>query len=813
MRPSSCQPLLCRGVVLAVLWLASGLASVPRALAREAADEAFLEGLRQRQLFELAESHCQRRWAESSLTPLERGELAVEWIRTLTEHARNAAADQRATLAERAQRVADEYLAAHADHSLAYLVRVQRALAEAMLGELARLEAEVAADPEPGLDTARRLSRAAARTLEQLDRELADALPQRFRRPPSADELTADQLATLQHQVRLQAARAQRNLALAYAAGSDDRLATLGRGVQLLELSLRQLTPEMPLYAAFRLELAAQQRLLDKPAAARDALASLDPAQLPPATQLAVRAESVRGALAQRAWPEVRQQLANPPRVRGPVQAEWDFLRLEVLLEEWRVAAAEGKATSELQEQATALLEEIARDHGPYWRHRGDLALIRLGTASGTRNVDLVARTADSLVVQGRHDDALAAYDEATRLSREAGRAGPAFQCAYKAGLLQQERGRHADAAQRLHDAALAAPDQPPAAAAHLAAVWNVAQQLRQPPAPPATALAERYVAWLEEHGARWPDSPTAQEARLWLGTWHELRLDDERAGAAFRGISAEAPQALAGWRGATRCARRLLSVRNAAAGESGGDALERRAGETLAWLDSHPVPAEATDEDRQLANQLRLYALVLAPGHEAAAGTCLEEQTSLPTPVLLELLQLAQWTARRPATDESSRGSALAPFVQACVTRLESVRAGLSPAERRQVDRARAQGWALSGKREAAVELYGELARTAPQDGELQQAYAELLAAGTTRPDWQRALDQWRRIAAKSPPRSPRWWQAKLQIATLQTRLGQPAETVKLIRFLQEVPPGIAEEWRASFDAARAAAERAPPP
>jgi hypothetical protein len=96
------------------------------------------------------------------------------------------------------------------------------------------------------------------------------------------------------------------------------------------------------------------------------------------------------------------------------------------------------------------------------------------------------------------------------------------------------------------------------------------------------------------------------------------------------------------------------------------------------------------------------------------------------------------------------------------------------------------------TGKSDEAVILYTRLAQAHPQDGDIQEGYADLLATRSDKASLEKGLDQWRRVAAKSPPRTPRWWRAKYGIAEIQVKLGDKKDAAKLIRYLAEVPPGF---------------------
>jgi len=761
----------------------------------ETLDATFLAGLRHRRLFALAEKQCELRLADKTLSATDRGEITVEAIRTFTEHARNAATDERAELVKRAHDVAARYAAAHPEHSLVFLVRTQEALADSMLGELARLEAEVAAEPGERMNEARKLSRSATRTLEQVDRQLAEFLPQRFRKPAKDDELSVEQLAALQHQVRLQAARALRNLALAYDESSDDRIASLAKGGQLLEASLRQIGPEMPLFVPLCLELSAQQRLLGKGDAARETLSRLSASQVSSEQQLAARAETARLALALNRLDDAEKLIALDSRLTGSAEADWDFCRLEVLLARWRERAARKQDVDELQQQALQWLDEIERDHGPFWKLRGDLLLVRLGGAAGTRNPDLVARTADSLVAQGRFDEALAAYDDALGQARESRREAAVFVLGYKSGLLQQKRERHVEAANRLRDASLAAPSQPKAAAAHLAAAWNLAQEMRRDSSAAEGEQGERYEAWLREHLEKWPADESSNEARVWLGSWLAVAGRWRDATPLFRAVPESSSQRLVAWRGALRAALKTLDDRETLASER-----ENFARETLEWLDATTPPQDPTAADSLSLATLRFRCEAAQPGHGAAAQRALDAWENATLPQYLETID---WLRSLQANATDDRRRELATLTLAAIERTRAV-AGttLTAPQQRQLEGASADSLAKVGRRAEAIDAFRKLATVEPTNGDVQQSLAELYESGTTPADGQLALDQWRRIAAKSPPRSPRWFRAKLGVATALLRTGQRDEAIKFIRFLQTSPPGLeGTPWAADFE------------
>lgn len=830
----------------------------PQAAAQTWRDEAFLAGLRDRRLFELAAAHCARRAADRSLTTVERGELTVDWIRTLADHARHAPAAQREALLRQVPEIASQFTAAFPEHSLVFLVRTQEAIANATAGELARLEADASPDPEAARGAARKLSRAAATQLEQLDRQLSEYLPARFRRGTPPDELSVEQLASLQHQIRLQAARAYRGLALAYDEASDDWLAALGRGLQLLDPSLRQLTPEMPLFAPATLEAATQLRLLGRVDAARGMLARLTSDTAPPKPTLtpallwAVRAEQLRAAVGQRRWREAAtmaaSQPAQPAADADAATADWDFARFESLIARWQAAATSpnaGPSQSEpprseprqgepprseidaIRQQAIALLEQIEAKHGPYWKHRGDLLLVRIGAATGTRDADLLGRAADSLLTQDRVDEALRAYEQAASAAAAEQNGDAAFTWAYKAGLLQQRRERHEDAAERLRAAAIAHPQHPQAPLAHLAALWNLAQALRsatppnsppnpQPPAPPppaptlphsprteppsaaaattdtarvlaaAARSAGRYGEWLEDHPQRWPDSPTSSDARVWLGAWLEARGAWRAASDAYRAVPESHTAAIAARRGWLRADLRRLDTAVEAAAPSAGAVpagAPARLPESPAAVGAdieaalmRPVPdsvaSKLADEDRQRSAELLFRALWAQPGREADAARALAAISPPASGTTVETLRdrLVFAQRLRAATADATRRAALAPLALSLVAAVpERDTRAPSPATPDAVAR---------DSRDAmppiAFELWAAVEAAALEDSGQQPA----------------AIALWRKIAAASP----------------QSGAAQQAFAEALER------GGRREDWQAALEQWRRVAAKSPP-
>ena len=84
------------------------------------------------------------------------------------------------------------------------------------------------------------------------------------------------------------------------------------------------------------------------------------------------------------------------------------------------------------------------------------------------------------------------------------------------------------------------------------------------------------------------------------------------------------------------------------------------------------------------------------------------------------------------------------------------------------------------------AQELFARLAKDHPSNATIQEVYARFLLDGADESSWQQSLDQWRRVALRTRPRTAAWFRAKYSVALAQFKLSDKAGAAKLIRYLQ---------------------------
>lgn len=830
-----------RSLAIAFL-VAMTLLPVPATFAEGSSDQRFLAGLRERKLFELAVTYCQERLADPQLPNSRRAELTIELSLSLAEQAVNSAPDRREPLWQQATRVIDQFVQQSPDSPRLALVRFQGALALVARGELSRQEAEVVSDNVALLQQARDCLRVAIRQLGELNDEVEQRLreanlggrasPQR----PNREQLTPVELVNLHTNVQYQLARALRNQGQCYPAESPDRANSLTQAVRLLD-PLAKLDPVHPLAWESRLDEIVSYRLLADYATAQRKLDALMTEQPPPAIQLRARAERLRLALAADQLPQALGLLAEGRKVDHHTSADLDYAWLEVFLEAWRVTekAKDQSAATKWRTKAMDLIRLIEQQHGPYWSRRAEMLLAgRVEAAADGSDLAMQIHAAESAFRSGRKDDALTAYDRAQAIAQRQDNPDRAFELGYIAATIEHQRNRHAEALRRYRQLALAMPTHAKAPETYRLAIFHAAQLAKQQ----APGSLEQYEALLQEFLHHWPETPAANDVRWRLGQLREQKSDWRGALAAYQAIAPDAPQYLRVLEAATRCAQAWFEERQATGqptedeASAAADWFERLVVDSQGHLPERWSPiaqaavlsaarlrlyytpngfaraerllsaalAGATDapEAWRTSAQLMLVFALAGQGRHRDAAAILKQITASSPDQLLGMLTALQRVA---ATAPAGVRSELATLQLGAVELLRPQRSQLRPADQRTVDRLHAQALADAGRTDDAQEAFRWLANTYPRDGEIQEAYAQLLATRRDRPSLELALARWRDLEEKSKTQTPRWFRAKYHVAELHYRLGNPEQATKIITLLQVLHPELGgPELKARF-------------
>jgi len=783
-------------------------------------DQQFVDGLRQRRLFSLAEKFCLEQLDRPQrLTTTQRVHWSIELIRTYSGQAVNTVGPARDVSWKKAADVARQFEIGNPNHPRLPLVQVQAALALLAQGELARMEAEVGATPDEALALARTTIRAAAKKLEAIDEHLTKAIPLAARNARQPDALTGAELSSLQQNVRYQWARALRNQALCYPAGSPDRVAALTQTAKMLEKPLQILPADDPLVARIKIDQSVCHRLLGELKIAATMLNGLDTVDHSDLIRLVARAESIRLLVTARQLDQALKTLDKGRAINGTDSPELDFAYLEVYVAKWRLAGSSpgSNDSTEWEKRSIATLEFIEQTHGPYWARRAEMLLVGANHGAGSGNVSILVRAARDLYLKGRLVEALVAYDKAAEVAQKANDEQQAFALAYKAALIEQQRQRHHHARIRFHELAHSHLTNPLSSNAHLLAIVNLAQEARAD----ANLLSD-YSTWLNEHLRIWPSSETADTARLWLGQLHEARQQWELAVDNFSAITLSSEHFPVAVSSSRRCWSKWLEALSAA-----GQPVEEAAQSAVQYLDAvmrrndsklpeqwGPLDGEClvslariqlrylssdSDQVKQLlhlgienagesavwrssARSLLVLAVLRKPNGQQEAQQLLAEIGDTSTDQLLELLAGIE----QAAADAPQLAASIGTLERDVADRLLRTDQQLDPGQRLRVSMIRAAALAKLGDVGGALNAYADLAQKHTNHATVQVAYAEQLLLSDDREPLRLALAQWRRVAAKTRPRTARWFRAKYSVALAHFKLGDKMASAKLIRYLQ---------------------------
>jgi len=796
----------------------------------------YLDGLRGRRLYALAEKHCEDRLTTAELDERKRADLVVELSRTLAEHALAVAPGEALPLWDRAGEVTRVYGEKFPQSPRLILIGLQRALARLAEGEAARFDAHEDYS-SPAMEDARRILRDSIEQLEEVAKQVATGLRQQSSPRMTGDELTTTELQSLELNVNLDLTRALRNQAECYPPTSADRINSLTRAGEALSMLSRHKTQNM-LYWRAVIEQITRLRLLGDFREAERQLETASAQNPPPSVEQQMRAERIRVALARGTVDDALAE-ASTAADRVP-SAELDFARLEAFL-----AAAKREAdrhkdaeAAEWQRRAVEQSGEIRRAFGGPWMRRSDsLLAASVAGSGGSQTYSTLAFSAAGYYRGGELVKAVAAFDEAAQKALDEKLPEKASEAAFAAATIEKERGHYAEALKRYEQLASASPAAPQAASAHLMAAF-CAGQIAQQEKPPRL---EEYERLLREHVQKWPDSETASQAYSWLGRLAELdrkwpqaiellsrvKTGDSQYGAAVESLGRSYEAWLAETRASGADTRELanqaLAALEKAAGAASGraakpDASTRAAALAAARIWLTEIPGGALPAERLLSGALQsdpespaawkmearrwLAPALVLQGKGGQADAIIDEVV-----VGKQQLALLDTVAkvRRTQADADARLK-LAQLELDVQTQLLEQPGDLDGDALRSVRRSHALTLAETGRRQQGLEALQQLAREFPRDGQTSEDLATLLSEGN-KADQETALTMWTSVARKSRPGTARWFRAHAGLAGTQLKLGQRAEARTTIEHVRTKYPSLAGEQKATFDALAALA------
>lgn len=824
--------------VCLALWTAM-LCTASNSLAADR-DAEFLAGLRARRLHRLAALYCQELLAKTDLPPARREALVVELSRTYAAQAIELPPAESSPVWQQAIATVDQYAAQFPkDDPRTLLVRVQKALVHLARGELLRRQAEVTVDAAPVLEASREQLRLAVRQLEPLAAEAA-----KFQIPAEAARLPEGapephELFALEVNLNYQLARAWRNLGHGHPPKSIDRTDALQQALARLKL-LAQRPVDEPLGWTSRLDQIQCIRLLEDFRQARTLLDQLTQLTPPPAIALEAQAERLHLALDAKQVDEALALAGQGRTIEGRVSPELDYAILEALLAGWKAASDRRDAANgeRLQRQASQMVARIRGDHGPYWGRRADTleASIVAGGAAVSGDFETLVRAAENFYRNSQFAEAVKAYDSARQQAAAAKQRDRAFDLGYTAAAIQYQQKQLADAEARFLE--LARDQQAPKARqAHLAAIGAALETAMAGRDPSARPDLTAYAKMLAEHLQRWPEGTSAGEAHWRLGEYFErdqklveainhysrIPADHARFATGLAALERTFDARLAGLRGEGNAAQAAKEGREAAEWferlivgargawpekwsvneQSAALAAARlwmspgveqfdRAGKllTAALAGAEQPPQAWLDASRALA-----VVALAGGGQREAAGRMLEQMANSDPAGLLATVAALTRIAESRAGDHPQVKAELAALQAKAVGLAEPARAKLTPAARKTLDLAAARALVVAGKAGEAQARYAALAKAYPDDGEVQEEYAQALVASNDPAHIQAGLTQARAVEKRTKAGTPRWFRVRYYQALALKKQGKQAEAKELILITRTLHPDLGGE------------------
>jgi hypothetical protein len=812
--------------LIAVAGLAWLLAAAGHGWASPAADDRFLAGLRQRRLYRLAENFCRQQLRRSGLSDRRRADLVIELTQTCADHARQATGPESQRLWQAALAASQEFIREEPTSPRLVLVQVQSATVRSSYAASLLTEHELGGPAS--LDQARGLVREAIAGLRAAEREVAEQLRRKRQGEVNGPGmLTAAELGSLARHVQFELAEALLNQGRTYPAGSADRVSALSQADEILSpLADRDQADELAW--ASRLARIALSRLSGDAEAMTRRMTQLEAAHPPAAILAQAWAERVGLDLD---FGRVDEALKTASaHASGDARSpEWDYAVLAAYVAAWRKAGQgqHEKEAAAWQEKASKVAEAIERKFGPPWSRQAEMLLAGAAAGSaGTGATAVLMRAAETFYRAGRSDEALAAYDRAKAQAQHDQQPRVAFDAGFTAAAIEQQRKNYAEASRRFRALSLGFPQQDRAAQAHLLAAFDAAQLAG---ANDAKSVRE-YAAILTEQVEHWPQAPSTDQARLWLGKLHESRREWEPAIAAYRAIGAASPSYAEAVEAIGRCWPPWLDERQAAGGNTTD--LARSAGEYFYGLAAPggQVPQQWSPSQRAAALAAARVWLEHTGDHFAEAEQVLRSAMAAdPAPdaqwqarasALLALAVAGQGRRREaneliarlpPAADSANTllvvieglvrlaGSAADPakrelgeLALAACENLIGRAGGLSDRERKSVGLARASALTATGRTADAREYLASLARDFPRDQRIQQQYAAALADSQDAAHLHAALDRWRLLEQANRPGGDAWFRAKYGLALTHWKLGNCERAARLIELTQVLHPTL---------------------
>lgn len=711
----------------------------------------------------------------------------------------------------------DGFIRGNAENPNIALIEAQKGFTTLNFGELLRMEIEAGVLRESSTKVAFQILRSADRVLEEVDKKLAEQIPDQPKKPKDPT-LSQRQLISLQNQVRYQRIKSKINRGLLYGQSDpDNRVAVLST----CKAELRKLLPLIDnvddAWWSARLDYLMCYRITSDFRNAYILFGSFPVKEAPPEIRLAFKAEMVRLALDSNQMKKAEDLIATGRVIEGKQLADFDFAILEFFLKKKELANDQEKR--EVQETLVKIVKAIERRHGTYWGRRANMALLSSAKMFGASGSTTRIRLAQDHYRKKEYALSIAEFEKAAAAARQELNRRLELELRFQAVTIHKSLKQYAEVVRKSRTIASEFKDTNRAAVVHLVGIVSAAEWIRTSQESDRANLMEQYLSMLDYHMDQWPDHVSIGKVGNFRGEYRMAQsefvnaaLDLQKSVLAIihdqGALDLDAFEKSAGLLGKVfgeirRSSTDSRQIREFVNEFQGTDFFEK--------------VEEKTSSLESTLNCWARYALDIESASQEKIFARLVKETEPVGDTLSNLLRLGIATSKVDSIPEWQQ-KIQKVSAQQLVVLLSGLERdwnrGRSP-QQKSIARivgqlpltaeAKKTHWkllancfVLLNQRDEALSILNAANSRQPQLLEPRLMQARTLSQADNK-DWvEQGLTAWRDVLNGIKPKSNEWFEAKYEIARSHQKLGAPEKALKMLQLTKAIPPGWSESTKA---------------
>ena len=388
-------------------------------------DQKLLNGLRDRQLFDLADDYCENLLASSNLPPQRRVTLVVQQLKNLTAKAVLSPAEDRANIWQRVEKIGSNFSSSFRG-SRGLLVRAQQSLATIAQARMIRQEIDARIAQPDASQTAISLLRSVRDQLDDTIRDIEKAVP-RAPTDETPTELPAAELLALKSNLQFQFAVCNIERSQLYdAADKANRKDALSQALKQITNANRATEKGTPLWWQAKLTGSKCLRLLGRVEEADAALKALPVKLLPPDLKPEFQIERLQVALASENQKMVGSLVSQSLEDAQRTPPE-DIALVQATV--WLARTSPPDKAVKWKNLSVSLVKNTESSHGRYWGRIAELLLVdsiqqnnannpAVLSVSPDTDLLILSQAAETALQDKRYQDAVDNFAKAILLAK-----------------------------------------------------------------------------------------------------------------------------------------------------------------------------------------------------------------------------------------------------------------------------------------------------------------------------------------------------------------------------------------------------------